>query len=145
MSFEELLKHYKTKTCILSIEKIDEKHYGNIRVVAGNQAHYDDILHIKGHPFVPGCPYEMCFPKNLNFEDFCYRCAIGGEPMHSYVSLYQMGLWLNMFMIPLISDEENTGYCIYSYDVTPQANTEKMSDVSADAASSVLETCIKLH
>lgn len=145
MSFEELLKHYKTKTCILSIEKIDEKHYGNIRVVAGNQAHYDDILHITGHPFVPGCPYEMCFPKNLNFEDFCYRCAIGGEPMHSYVSLYQMGLWLNMFMIPLISDEENTGYCIYSYDVTPQANTEKMSDVSADAASSVLETCIKLH
>lgn len=145
MSFEELLKHYKTKTCILSIEKIDEKHYGNIRVVAGNQAHYDDILHITGHPFVPGCPYEMCFPKNLNFEDFCYRCAIGGEPMHSYVSLYQMGLWLNMFMIPFVSDEENIGYCIYSYDVTPQANTEKMSDVSADAASSVLETCIKLH
>ncbi|MBR4557251.1 MAG: GGDEF domain-containing protein [Clostridiales bacterium] len=145
MSFDEILKHYKTKTCILSVEKLDDNHYGNIKVVAGNQAHYDDILHITGHPFVPGCPYEMCFPKNLNFEDFCYRCAIGGEPMHSYVSLYQMGLWLNMFMIPLISDEENTGYCIYSYDVTPQANTEKMSDVSADAASSVLETCIKLH
>lgn len=145
MSFEEILKNYKTKTCVLSIEKIGNGRYGNIRVVAGNPAHCDDILHITGHPFVPGCPYEMCFPKNDNFEDFCYRCAIGGEPMHSYVSLYQMGLWLNMFMIPFESDDENKGYCIYSYDVTPQANTEKMSDVSADTSSKVLQTCIKLR
>lgn len=145
MSFDDLLKRYKAKTCIMSVEKFDETHFGNIRVVAGNQAHCDDIANITGHPFVPGCPYEMCFPKNLNFEDFCYRAAIGGEPMHSYVSLYEMGLWLNMFLIPLESDEENTGYCIYTYDVTPQANTEKMSDVSADASAKVLETCIKLR
>ena len=145
MSFEEMLKKYKAKTCILSIEKIDETNYGNIRVVAGNQAHCEDILHITGHPFVPGCPYEMCFPKNMNFEDFCYRAAIGGEPMHTYVNLYQMGLWLNMFMIPLESEEENKGYCIYTYDVTPQANTEHMSDLSVEASSKVLQTCIKLR
>ena len=64
MSFNEILKMYKTKTCILSIEKTDDLHYGNIRVVAGNQAHCDDILQITGQPFVPGCPYEHCFPKN---------------------------------------------------------------------------------
>ena len=145
MSFDELLKRYKAKTCILSVEKIDDKHFGNIRVVAGNKAHCNDIEQITGHPFVPGCPYEMCFPKNPNFEDFCCRAAIGGEPMHSYVSLYQMGLWLNMFLIPLESDEPNTGYCIYTYDVTPQANTEKMSDVSADSSAKVLQTCIKLR
>ena len=145
MSFDDLLKQYKAKTCVLSVEKFDDKHYGNIRVVAGNKAHCDDIEQITGHPFEPGCPYDMCFPKNLNFEDFCYRAAIGGEPMHSYVSLYQMGLWLNMFLIPLESDKKNTGYCIYTYDVTPQANSEKMSDVSADASANVLETCIKLR
>lgn len=145
MSFDDILENYKAKTCVISIEKTDDSHYGNIRVVAGNKAHCVDIMQFTGHPFVPGCPYEMCFPKNLNFEDFVYRCAIGGEPMHSYVSLYQMGLWLNMFLVPLESDEPDTGYCIYTYDVTPQANTEKMSDVSADAASSILETCIKLR
>ena len=145
MSFDEILKLYKTKTCVMSVEKFDDSHYGNIKVVAGNKAHCDDILHITGHPFVPGCPYEMCFPKDMNFEDFCYRAAIGGEPMHTYVNLYQLGLWLNMFMIPLESDEENIGYCIYSYEVTPQASSQKMSDVSGDAAASVLETCIKLH
>ena len=145
MNFDDVLKLYKTKTCIVSVEKYEDGHYGNIRVAAGNQAHCDDIAHITGHPFVPGCPYEMCFPKNLNFEDFVYRAAICGDPMHSYVSLYQMGLWLNMFLIPLEYNEGNTYYCIYSYDVTPQANTEKMSDVSADAAASVLQTCIKLR
>ncbi len=145
MAFDEILKKYKTKTCVLSIEKIDEDHYGNIRVVSGNKAHCDDILNLTGHPFVPGCPYEMCFPKDMNFEDFCYRCAIGGSPMHTYVNLYQMGLWLNMFMIPLQSDQENMGYCIYSYEVTPQADSSRMSDLSGEAAAQVLETCIKLR
>ena len=145
MAFEEILRHYKTKTCVLSVEKTEDGRAGAIRVVNGNQAHCDDILHITGHPFQPGCPYEFCFPKNKNFEDFCYRAAIEGEPMHSYVSLYEMGLWLNMFLVPLESEEENTGYCIYSYDVMPQANSEKMSDISADSAARVLGTCIKLH
>ena len=145
MDFDAILKLYKTKTCILSVEKTGEDRYCNIKVVAGNQAHADDIAHITGHPFEPGCPYYMCFPKDMNFENFVYRSAICGEPMHSYVSLYQLGLWLNMFMIPLEYTEGNTYFCIYSYDVTPQANTEKMSDVSADAAASVLETCLKLR
>ncbi|MBO4688062.1 MAG: sensor domain-containing diguanylate cyclase [Clostridiales bacterium] len=145
MSFDEILNRYKTKTCVLSIERIDETRYGNIRVMAGNQAHCDEILAVTGHPFEPGCPYEMCFPKDMNFEDFVFRSAIGGEPMHTYVSLYQMGLWLNIFMIPLTSEEKNIGYCIYSYEVTPQASTEKMSDVSADSSARVLETCIKFR
>ncbi len=145
MFFEEILKLYKAKTCIISVDKFENGLYGNIKVVAGNQAHAEDVQMITGRPFVPGCPYEMCFPKNMNFEDFCYRSAFGGEPLHTYVSLYQMGLWLNMFMLPLESDEENTGYCIYSYEVTPEANIEKMSDVSAEASSKVLQTCIKLR
>ena len=145
MSFEEILKLYKTKTCIISVEKFEKGIYGNIKVVAGNQAHADDVQMITGQPFIPGCPYEMCFPKNMNFEDFCYRSAFGGEPLHTYVNLYQMGLWLNMFMLPLESDKENIGYCIYSYEVMPEANIEKMSDVSAEASSKVLQTCIKLR
>lgn len=145
MNFDELLKNYKAKTCIISVERFSENDYGNIKVVAGNQAHCDDIAHITGHPFVPGCPYEMCFPKNLNFEDFCFRCAFGAQPLHTYVSLYEMGLWLNMFLIPFESDQENIGYCIYTYDVTPQADTKQMSDVSMDVSTKVLETCIKFR
>ena len=77
MNFDEVLKLYKTKTCILSIEDMGKGRYGNIRVVAGNKAHADDIGQVTGHPFEPGCPYEMCFPKDLNFENFVYRFAVG--------------------------------------------------------------------
>lgn len=145
INFDDILKNYKTKTCILSVKKLDDGTYGNIKVVAGNQAHADDIAGITGHPFVPGCPYEMCFPKDMNFEDFAARCAWGGQPLHTYVNLYQMGLWLNMFMIPFFSDEPNIGYCIYSYDVAPRVDEDKMADLSGDTAAKVLTTCIKFR
>ena len=145
MNYDEILSKYRAKTCILSIERLPDGRYGNIRVVAGNQAHSDDILHITGHPFVPGCPYEMCFPQNDNFEDYCVMCAIEGKPMHSYVSLYQMGLWLSMFLIPLESNEEGKGYAIYTYDVSPRADETQMTDISEDVSRKVLQTCIKLR
>ena len=81
--------------------------YGNIRIAAGNQAHCDEMARVMHRPFVPDSPYEQYLPQNMNFEDFCCRCAFKGEPLHTYVSLYQMGLWLNMFLLPLSSDKEN--------------------------------------
>jgi diguanylate cyclase (GGDEF)-like protein len=96
-------------------------------------------------PFEPGCPYEACFPKNPNFEDHCFRCIRDGKPLHAYVDLYMMGLWLNMFLLPLDSDQENVGYCLYCYDVAPKADSSAMADISADIAADVLKACIKLR
>lgn len=145
MDFDTLLAHYRAKACVISVEFFPDGSYGNIRVVAGNQAHCADMEALLHHPFVPGSPYEMCFPKNQNFEDHCYRCVHSGQPIHAYVDLYMMGLWLNMFLIPLESDRPNFGYCIYCYDVTPKANTTAMADLSGETASAVLKACIKLR
>lgn len=103
------------------------------------------MMNVMHRPFIPDSPYEEYLPENKNFEDFCCRCAFTGQPLHSYVSLPQMGLWLNMFLLPLESDKENIGYCIYSYDVTPEADTEQRAALSADTSNAVLQTCIKLH
>ena len=145
MDFNVLLSQYMSKTCIISVEVFPDGNYGNIRIVAGNQAHYDDMLHTLHRPFEPGSPYEMYFPQNKNFEDYCYRCAILGQPLHSYVSLPQMDLWLNMILLPLTSDKENVGYCVYSYDVTPYPDSERRASLSADTSSAVLQTCLKLR
>ncbi|MBO4927865.1 MAG: sensor domain-containing diguanylate cyclase [Clostridiales bacterium] len=145
MDFERLLSGYMNKTCIMSVDKLPDDHYGNIRIAAGNKAHCDDMFNVMHRPFVPDSPYEEYFPQNRNFEDFCYRCAILGQPLHTYVELPQMGLWLNMFLLPLESDKENTGYCIYSYEVTPHADSEQRASLSADTSSAVLQTCIKLR
>ncbi|MCR5458749.1 MAG: GGDEF domain-containing protein [Acetatifactor sp.] len=103
------------------------------------------MLQTIGHPFVPDSPYEAYFPKDKNFEDFCYRSAFLGQPLHTYVRLPQMGLWLNMFLIPLESDQENVGYCAYTYDVTLEADSEQRASLSAETSSAVLKTCIKLR
>lgn len=144
MNFDDFLSHYKAKACIVSIEFFPDGTYGNIRVVAGNKAHCDDMAALN-HPFVPNSPYETCFPKNPNFEEHCYRCVHDGKPLHAYVDLYMMGLWLNMFLMPLDSDRENIGYCLYCYDVAPKADSSAMADLSAETASNVLKACIKLR
>ena len=144
MNFDVLLSHYRAKACVVSVEFFPDGTYGNIRVVAGNKAHCDDMVALN-HPFEPGCPYEACFPKNPNFEDHCFRCIRDGKPLHAYVDLYMMGLWLNMFLMPLDSDQENIGYCIYCYDVAPKADSSAMADLSADTAADVLKACIKLR
>ena len=144
MNFDVLLSHYRAKACVVSVDFFPDGTYGNIRVVAGNKAHCDDMAALN-HPFEPGCPYEACFPKNPNFEDHCFRCIRDGKPLHAYVDLYMMGLWLNMFLMPLDSDQENIGYCIYCYDVAPKADSSAMADLSADTAADVLKACIKLR
>ena len=144
MDFDILLSHYRAKACVVSVEFFPDGTYGNIRVVAGNKAHYDDMAALN-HPFEPGCLYEACFPKNPNFEDHCFRCIRDGKPLHAYVDLYMMGLWLNMFLLPLDSDQENVGYCLYCYDVAPKADSSAMADISADIAADVLKACIKLR
>ncbi|MBP5606847.1 MAG: sensor domain-containing diguanylate cyclase [Lachnospiraceae bacterium] len=145
MDFESILSAYKTKTCIMSVENYGDGGYGNIRIAAGNKAHCDDMINVMHKPFIPDSPYEEYLPQNKNFEDFCYRCAILGEPLHSYVPLFQMGLWLNIFLLPLESDKENTGYCIYSYDVSPVADPEQMARLSAENSQAVLKSCIKMR
>ena len=145
MDFDKILSHYRAKACVMSVELFPDGSYGNIRVVAGNKAHCDHMEALTHHPFVPGCPYEACFPKNQNFEDHCFRCVQSDKPLHAYVDLYMMGLWLNMFLMPLESDTANIGYCIYSYDVAPKADSSAMADLSAETAKAVLNTCIKLR
>ncbi len=87
MDFDKILSGYKGKVCILSVEEYEDGKYGNITIVAGNKAHYDEMEFVMHHPFVPGSPYEEYFPKERNFEDYCYRSAIKGRPLHTYVCL----------------------------------------------------------
>jgi len=43
MDFNSLLSKYKAKACIVSIDFYEDETYGNIRILEGNKAHYDDM------------------------------------------------------------------------------------------------------
>ena len=151
MDFQKFVDGIKTMTCIISVEKKGNA-YGKIRIVAANRAYVDSIENVDSsmpqmltNKFVPNSEYQRYFPKDLNFEDFCYRCAILKHPLHSYVHPERFDFWFNLFMLPLASDDENIGYCTYTQEVSHEANVSEMTQLSYETASAVLNTCIKLR
>lgn len=144
MDFEQLVKGHKSRSCIISVEQYDDGTYGNIRVVTANKPLRDDAEMIFHRPFVPDSPYYYCLPQDKNFEDFMYRCACMGKPLHTYVHVEHMGLWVNMFLLPIESDKENVGYCLYSCDISPYADSEQQASLAADTATNALGISLKL-
>ncbi len=153
MDFKQFADFFVPMTCIVSVEKFPDGSYGNIRIVTGNRAYLDSTEYyqkvnaeeIFSTAFIPDSPYERYIPKDLNFENFCYRSAVLGEIMHTYVKLEKYNFWINMTMIPLVSDQENISYCVYTQEFTKEPDSERMADVSPEISSAVLRTCIKLR
>ena len=151
MDFKAFVDTFNTMTCVISVEKFSDGSYGNIRIVTGNKAYIDSIENSPDAPkmltnkFVPNSLYETYLPKDLNFEDFCYRCAVLRQPLHTYVHPDRFDFWFNIFMIPLESDEENIFYCTYSQELSREVESSKMANLAQDTASTVLNACIKMR
>ena len=150
MDFQKFVDTFTAATCVISVEKLPDGGYGTIRIVTGNQAYVNSIEQVEEGPrlmltkFIPNSEYQKYFPKDLNFEDFCYRSAILKQPQHSYVHPDRFDFWFDLFSLPLESDDEKFGYCTYTQVVSHKPNTEKMSSLSSDTASDVLSACLKL-
>lgn len=153
MDFKQYLDSCDSVTCIMSVEKKPDGGYGDIRILDGNKAYIESIENnpdansdvAKEKVFVPNSLYTKYFPHDLNFEDFCYRSAVKKEVLHTYVHPGRFDIWFNLFFMPLQSDDENMGYCSYTYTVTVNADSELMSNISLETASAVLQSCIKLY
>lgn len=150
MDFQGFVDCIDAMTCVISVEMKEDGHYGDIRLVAGNKAYVDSIEaawdgpQLMSNKFVPGSLYQNYFPQDLNFETICYRAAVEKVPVHTYVHPDRFDFWFNLFLLPL-RNEGNMYYCTYTQEVTREADTQLMSNLSQDTASAVLNTCIKLH
>ena len=96
MNFDYKLfaEHIKPMSSIVSVEVFPDGTYGNIRIVTANSAFFamsdqvcEDIGEEAVHKvdFEPDLPYEKYIPKDKNFEELCYRSAILGETVHTYI------------------------------------------------------------
>ena len=153
MNFQEFVNTFSAMSCIISIEKLPDGKFGNIRIVAGNKAYIESIEdtnnmvanQMVSNKFIPNSPYEQYIPKDLNFEDQCYRCAVLKEPLHQYIHPDRYTFWINIYMMPLESDSPDIFYCVYSQQITENADSAMMSNLSIDISSAVLKTSIKLR
>ncbi len=150
MDFQTIVDGICKAACIVSVEKIDDDSYGKIRIVTGNRAYIDTIekpvgMEMMTNKFIPDREYTNYVPKDLNFEEACYEAAVKKKCVNSYARPARYEVWFNMSFIPLSQDKGNICYCLYIVEVNLKPDAKRMSTVSADIASYVLETCIKLQ
>lgn len=151
MDFQAVCDGVAAMSCVVSVEKLDGGRYGKLRIVTGNEAYIRSIerpvpgttmLHEK---FIPNSEYTDYITRDLNFEDYCYRSAVEKKCLHAYVHPDRMDVWFNMTFLPLGPDDGNICYCLYTMEINAEASTERMSNISGELASAVLETGLKLR
>ncbi len=151
MDYQKVVDGLKVPACVVSIEKYADGAGKTFRLVTGNRAYLDSIekpaegMKMLSEKFIPNSDYTNYLPRDLNFEDACTQAGIHGKCVHAYVSPDRFQIWMDLSFIPLESDDENLGYCLYVMQITFKADAKRMSNISSDIATSVLETCVKLR
>ncbi|MBR5420626.1 MAG: GGDEF domain-containing protein [Lachnospiraceae bacterium] len=153
MDLQKFVDGFEPMSCVMSVQTFPDGSYGNIRIVCGNKAYVNSIENPENiafsgmlkNSFIPDSPYERYIPKDLNFEDACYRCAVLKKPFHVFIHPERYDFWVDMFMMPIAADKGDTYYLVYSQELTPDASADHMSDIDPAVISTVLETCVKLR
>lgn len=161
MDFQKLADSFLVPSCVMSVQRTADGGYGEIRIVAGNAQYLEPIIHPvhldpQGMPgltelfeqtndFVPNSPYERYLPKDIGFEDVCFRAAVLKIPIHTYVHLNNLDLWFDIFCMPLCIEDGDLCYCLYSTKPSTPSEIGISSDGADRASEDVIKTCIKLH
>ena len=143
MDFQSLVNSYEMAAAVLSVEKTQDGHWGEIRIVCAN-AFYKQIM---GPNYKDNMIYSDLIPKEPNFEDFCFRCAVNKQHLHSYVDTKAMGLWTDATYIPLSKeyDKDNLCYFMFYFEFTKTPDAARLSNISLETAPFVIQTCINLR
>lgn len=153
MDLQDYVDQFDSMTCIMSVEKNPDGSVGKIRIEVGNKAYLSTFekgdesqaTMNGGNGFIPGAEYTQYLPRDLNFEHFIVASAVEKKPMHAYIHPNRFPIWFNIFSLPLNIDDPDKYYCTYTQELSSEANTEQMTNLSAKATSQVLQTCIKLR
>ncbi len=161
MDFHDLAEKFHSPTCIISVERKSDEEYGEIRIVEGNKSYLERIENpvfafdpsILGIPevfqntnkFIPNSLYEKYLPKDIGFEDICYRAAVKKIPIHTYVHMNDLNIWFDIFALPIEYEEGNTCYCLYTAQPSNPADVGISSSQSETVSSDIIKCCVKLH
>jgi diguanylate cyclase (GGDEF)-like protein len=64
--------------------------------------------------------------------------------MHAYVEVKTMGCWVDEQVVPLEVGDENLGYCFYFFEMTEEADMERLSSVNVNTAEVVIRSILTL-
>ena len=140
MDFQTVVDAIHTMACVVSVEKFADGTVGKFRIVTGNRAYIDSIENpapgtaMLTDKFTPNSEYTEYLTRDLNFENYCYRSAVGKKCLHSYAHPDRMNVWFNMMFIPLWEDQDNLSYCLYMMEINQDVDSEQLSSTSSTSS-----------
>ena len=144
MDYRAFVNQISKIACVVSVRLEPDGSHGDICIEAANDAYLQSVGR-DAASFEPGKPYHEYIGREYNFEAMSLKCIRENHLIHAYVDAELYKAWMDIYLLPLVSEEEDKGYCLFSYEMAPQANTDKLADVSAKTALQVLRTAVKLR
>ena len=143
MDFTQTIESFDGIACVLSYKKDDDNEL-SITIAAANENYLASVGKTRDE-FIPFSPYTEFISRDPNFESMVSRCCENRSVAHQYVNAGLYKAWIDIYMIPLQDDENGNRYCLFTYEMTKKADSDKLVDISSQTASLVLKTCIKLR
>ena len=144
MNYAEFVKVVGKIACVLSITQKEDGTYGEVLNEAVNELYLKSI-NLKPEDYVPGKPYYEYVHKAVNFEEMVLKCIKEQKQVHAYINVEFYNAWMEVNLTPLVSDEKNKGYCLFSYEMNPKVDSDKMADIPPQVAWQVIKTSVKLR
>lgn len=136
MDFQSFVDCMNRPCAVMSVDKQDR----GVRIVCANQ-YFKDISPTEAK-YYDGMYYSDHMPRNPKFEDFCYRAAILDEAGHVYAE-YPTG-WLDQIAIPMRSDSEEYGLCLFTFELTEDAEVRRLATISVNVMKFAIRTGLSL-
>ncbi|MCR4642994.1 MAG: diguanylate cyclase [Lachnospiraceae bacterium] len=141
--YSSFLAGFSRVACILSVD-LNKEDGDRFLVVDANDAYKCTVVKdLKD--FETNVPYTRYIPKAANFEALCESCVTTDRPIHTYFDIELYNAWMEVFLTPLVSDDPAKGLLLFSYEMNPKADLDKLTDISSETATNVIKTCLILR
>ena len=144
MDYKDFVSNFKRVACIMSVNLKEENHDNRYCVVDANDAYKHTVVK-NIEDFETNVPYTRYIPKAANFEALCDSCVLTNKPIHTYFDIELYNAWMEVFLMPLESDDPDKGMILFSYEMNPKADIDKLTDISSETATNVIKTCLMLR
>lgn len=143
MDYSGFIESFRGIACVVS-KRAAQDGSSEVTISAANKNYLASVNKLD-EEFVPDRPYTYYIAYDPNFEALVDSCVSSRKISHQYVNAGLYAAWIDLYMIPLEDDEDGNGCCLFTYEMTPESDADKMMNISAQTAYMVLETCIKLR
>ena len=144
MDYQEFINAVDNIACVISVQKNADGTYGELCNEASNLLYLKSV-NVLPENYVPRVPYYRYIGRDHNFEAMALRCIRENRLIHSYVDAEYYNAWMDIYMMPLRSEEEDKGYCLFTYEMTPKIDSKKLADISPQVAWQIIRTAMKFR